>query len=370
MNRNHLVHPVKNYTHELFIVDLDRPFYVGQALKRFGQRVSVAVPLEPVGQTVAEELVRYMRHALADAQEPRSEALCRAAILVGKKLDEAEETAPPYHNRAHSLLVMGARLIRCRAGEVFRRRKNSSLQIVDDLRDLVAAMGLDLGHKGARGGEGKAYRPGALEKASFAMMQPLLQEAGVTKKDRSFIFHSLYGTDPLLPGDALMSAYGFYSPGMLLCSLLDQIDDRIFFLSEAADRKDVLDFVRILSENKKLLRSAMILKGCDMVPRFGLGQSFGNRQSRQLHQESSVPLVNEQGLPLPQQRLLTAFRFVGARLCGGEGAEACFPDPVLDRLFGQNLRRAQRFCEQQLGPTATRDIHRGLRAQFFPNRLL
>ncbi len=336
------------------------------AIQNFYNQTSLPAPSFPVGREITGSLANVLWAAFEKAkgnfqERSRMKSLSETFIMIGGKLDDLEPLAPPYHNRAHNLTTMAVRFMRGRAAESFSGRPFTAFEITNEMRDLLAALGHDIGHDGSNNSASGVYKPGALEKASFEILRPYAQKAGVSEKDALFICHSLYGTDPGLPGRILLCAYKEVLHGNFFAPSREEIMATIMALPKE-QRIEPHMFLAALEGDEALLQSAASLKGCDMVSSFGLDPAFGKLQSQKLHKESPFPIVDEKDEPLPAGQLFALFHFIGVGLCDGKKPrpQALFVDPVLDRLFGQNLRRAQSLYEQSAGPETVRSLWKGL----------
>ncbi len=368
--------------HELFAPNPTDPVSVRGALLRFDEAVSNREVRPSVSaRVIAQQLTTLLKiknvpdHSVyPDHEKRRAEALCRALVSIGHKLDTQEMIGlpPSYHNKAHNLLVMATRLVRGLAGNVSYADGPSMNRLITEMRDLVAALGHDLGHDGTTNRSSGSYIPAQLEMSSYGMMEPLLIEAGVCEKDRTFIKNIILATDPNLPGDILQESLGAHKLIETPTISPDKLAATLAALSKE-QQAAMLSLQKALRSDKALAVSASVLKGCDMVPSYGLGAGSWTRQTRLFDLESrastGMAAVDEKGQPLPDRQLFVMWHFVGAAIESAETTKppsapltirARFADPMLDHLFGGSLREIENSCLNQLAPNFRDPIQKGI----------
>jgi hypothetical protein len=251
--------------------------------------------------------------------------------------------------------------------------------MVEDARDLVAAIGHDLLVDGTSNKATGTYEPGRLEVASFRALEPLLQEAGVASEDQAFIRNLLYGTDAALPGEIALYAYGRHFKTDCLTLSRDQVSAKIEELP-AEKREEVQKFLEALEGDQNLAFRTMILKGCDMVPSYGLDERLWRVQSRLYHEETTTrevdafPVIDEvTGEPILKNQQIVMFKFVGAEIdnragkAPEEALTARFVDPVLQNLFGEILTHIQNVCAKGVGPEVARGQAKVVLGEYAPH---
>ncbi len=361
------------------IVDFQKTIQDATSDEGFFYRSAREEVVFPIAQNVAFAVRRALTDELVasgatPAQMERLHKLADAFQGVAKSLDHfaALGDEPSYHNREHNLMIMAIRLVR---GRSLRAGKGGKADdIIREMRDLVAAIGHDLGHDGTTNRTGNVYVPGRLEMSSNALVQTCLTEAGCTAPDKLYIERSLMATDPDLPGQIAAYAYRMHYGTAPLALTRGALDDKIKALPEP-QQKTMNDFMKALERDPRLTASAMALKSADMVPSFGLCDAMWRQMSVAFHAEvvkqtPDRPVLGADGTPKATGQLFVMLNFVGAEMCShathvGPRAQqflqARFMDPETDRLFGPYLRYLQERMTQKAGKDAA-PIYQGFAA--------
>ncbi len=281
-------------------------------------------------------------------ERQRMEAFRRAFIGVGRRLDELAAKDPIYHTRAHNLLVMGAALVSSRAMLEEPGFQLKPEDYVKTMRRLTIACGHDLGHDGTNNERDGGYAPFLLEDESFAELKKIFEANGVSREDQDFMQNTLRATDFNLPGRIALAAYKKHNPASsCVAEGAETLEEELSALPPAQQER-VRRFQKVLFENKELAEEAMLLKGCDMVPSYGLSERLWKKFCCDFHDESHAQtkkdVVGPDRLPIPKGQLYVMKEMVGKDAAG----RAQFVHSVLDWLFGDHLRGLQTRCEADL----------------------
>ncbi len=332
------------------------PVSVRAALRSFYQAVAAAPKEKKVATVAAKWIAGEMRNRFAScAERPsveehrRFDALCKSFVQIGAELDVVEKDAPEYHNRAHNLLVMGTMFMREDAAVGAQGENPKPARILQSMRRLTSALGHDLAHNGKNNGEEAAYVPMLLEKASFDRMAAVFKEFQVDERDQHLIRNSLYATDFKVPGTLALFAYKHHNPEEPFIGPTEKkVQEELEKAKDPAQRKELRFFLKTLLEDQELAEEAMILKGCDMVPSYGISGKLWKLFSIQFHNESlSVTkrkVVSDSGRPMPAGQLFVMEEMVGK----DSDQKARFIDPILDWLFGGHMRELQKKCRAKV----------------------
>jgi hypothetical protein len=321
----------------------------------------------------------------------RFEALSRAFLLLAQEQDRLDHDRaknggdPKYHNNGHNLLVMAVRMIRERKKVAMEGKPATVRQINDLLRDLIAAAAHDFGHDGSNNRisiEFKAagvevtegqYIPGRLELKSYNALHRCLREANVSGADQDFIKWQILATDFELPTAIAVYAYKRHFGGNIPADSREEIERKI---RELPERHHALlnGFIEALEKDKAQAEAAMALKGCDMVPSYGLGELTWRQMCKMFHKEYIAlkpddPIVDKQDNPISSRQLFIALNLAGAKLVerhegnngnngsrNGHELKAIFYDPYLQALFGANLEEIKEMAWEKTPQDVVRKV--------------
>lgn len=354
-NRDIEVEPLKK-------TDIHDPVFVRNALDKFYEAAEKASPSDSHAETIAILLSDAMQRQF-DTCSPlsttreyhRMEALRRSLIGIGRELDKTEKrnaeegTLPEYHDRAHNLLVFGTMFLRERAALAALGRAPEAEDIIKSMRRLNAALGHDLWHTGKNNKPDGTYVPGYLELKSVEVLGKIFDQTGVEREDQHVINTAILGTDFVLPGDIALAAYVHHHPDAnCQAPKHEQLEARI---SQLAPEHQALvrGFREELYGNKSLAEECMILKGCDMVPSYGISQNLWKTFSQNFHKEafahSGISIVDEKDEPIPDGQVFVMENMIGKT---PETNLPKFVDGILDGMFGGHLRKLHQFCKAQI----------------------
>ncbi|MDX2028156.1 MAG: hypothetical protein SFW62_05925 [Alphaproteobacteria bacterium] len=356
----------------LFACDSLNPHDVCQTLRNFyaaiqssrhtGLNYTTSHTAEAVAQLVVghfNEAVRNFGQTPTVDEQARLAALGQAFQKLGGAMDELDNARyargePPYHNTNHGLLVMAVNLVVGRAQRKLDGypggRGLSVSRLLDEMFVSLASLNHDYAHDGTNNRATGAYVPGRLELISHNLLEPILKEAGASAQDMLRARWMTFATDPDLPGKITEHAAAHVLGYPVLALSRKALDERIDALPPE-DQSILRAFRDAMIKDPFLAEASVRLKGCDMVPSFGLSVTNWCHESLRLNAEmtaldSSKPIVTADGSPVAAAGLFVQWAFIGAEVTGSQaavqaGPRVRFMHPVVDYLFGAIVRKIQ-----------------------------
>ena len=198
-----------------------------------------------------------MHHAEQMGLDKNSPAY-KALIMVAVRAEMKAAVTPDYHSKFHYMDVaaMTANLLE-KNSEMVKAGVAGAVPLTQHEQALtfIAAMGHDLDHEG---GTNPPHDPLHFEQRSFYLMEPLLQEAGLTAEDISKIYTILMTTSPDGPHAVLKAAAQAQRTG----SAVD---------FTAVDPKNRFPELHVLGRDSKLTQMAAIVSDSDLYASSGAG---------------------------------------------------------------------------------------------------
>lgn len=237
--------------------------------------------LESYGIDIQDDLADQ---GLTEQEQSLAQAImyvaARAEMIKGKPpTDSAKQDANHYHCTDHTGHVAEVAGYLAEKNNVLAAHGKANVKFTRAERMMIvlAAFGHDVDHPGTGNPNDNLYFN---EDASFAVIAPLMREAGMSQKDMDKIQLLLRTTSPNGPHGYLKKA-------------LDAKHDKKVVLHLELDSLNSMPELKPLLTNGHLLEMAAILSDADLFPSAGAGLETNREMSRRLSAETELDFMTD-----------------------------------------------------------------------------